>query len=109
MPDLLTPRRYPVAVTAEQARANEGVLRYYLGDDAKGLGDGNHEMTIRLREMVEIMEGVRVEDEAKQRRRDAIRETFLAPFRAAFREIMKLNPRLSSREARELAVRRIAR
>lgn len=109
MSALLTPRRYPVAVTVEQASANAEVLRYYVGPDATGLGDGNHEMTILLREMLEIMEGVRVEDQAKQRRRDAIREAFLAPFRAAFRETMKLNPKLPSRDARVVALRRIAR
>lgn len=109
MSPVLTERRYPVAVTVDQARANEEVLRYYLGPDAAALGDGNHEMTIRLREMVEIMEGVRVEDEAKQRRRDAIYEAIAAPFRAAFREIMKANPRLPSRDARVVALRRIAR
>lgn len=103
---LLTPRRYPAAVTVDQARAAGDVLSYYLG--SAGLGNGDPEMTERLREVAAILSDVQAEDEKLQRRRDAIREAVKAAYHAAFREILKLNPRLASRDARPLAVKEVA-
>ena len=99
---ILTPRRYPAAVTADQARAAGDVLSYYLG--SADMGNGDPEMTARLREVAAILADVRAEDEKLQRRRDAIRDAVKAAYHAAFREILKLNPRLASREARMMPV-----
>ena len=70
MPDLLTPRRFPVALTEEQARALEVCARYFQGDDS--MGDGDSEAARVTAEAIEIVAGVRVEAAKLRARREAI-------------------------------------
>jgi hypothetical protein len=97
MPDLLTPRRFPVALTEEQARALEVCARYFQGDDS--MGDGDSEAARITAEAIEIVAGVRVEAAKLRARREAIRSAFSA----VFRHILSVDPRMPSREARPMA------
>ena len=104
---LLTERRYPVALTAEQARVVDAVLAYYRGDAGFGSGDAREAEIVA--DVQAIMQGVTAEDETRQRRRDAIADAVRSLHRYAFRQLMKINPRLASREARPLAEMEVAR
>lgn len=98
---MVTERRYPVALTAEQARVVDYVLGYYRGDAGYGGGDARESEVVA--DVQAIMQGVTTEDEARQRRLDAIADAVHSLHRYAFRQLMKINPRLASREARPLA------
>ena len=102
MPDLLTPRRFPVALTEEQARALEVCARYFQGDDS--MGDGDSEAARVTAEAIEIVAGVRVEAARLRARREAICEPVRVLKRAAFKRLMQANPRAASRDVRPLAL-----
>ena len=92
MPDP-TERRYTVELSAREARATEIALRDWLGGDdvQEALGNGDHAMCETLRGIVAVLAGIRAEDDVRERRKER------------FREIMRINPRMPSREARQRA------
>ena len=103
MPDLLTPRRFPVALTEEQARALEVAGCYFLGPERMGDGDdATMQVTVQA---VEIVAGVRVEADRLRARRQWVRDAFSRLFRA----ILGDDPRMPSRKVRPLALFRAIR
>ena len=90
-------RLYTCEVTARKARAVGIALRDWIGSDdvQEALGNGDQEMVELIREVIADLDEIRSAEDKHQR------------FRTRFREILRLEPKLPSRIARERAEQEI--